>query len=111
MSEQVPGDENERSPARAGNRTRSSVAKMSEVIKRIDVSNSLTVPLRHAIDDLLQLAAGSVGSAVASLLVGDGNEGGLKFLTATSGVLDELLGSRRPTSAGIDGLGFSTPHP
>jgi len=111
MSEQVPDDENERSPARAGNRTKSSAAKMSEVIKRIDVSNSLTVPLRQAIDDLLQLAAGSVGSAVASLLVRDGNEGGLKFLTATSGVSDELLALRLPPGAGIAGLVFSTTQP
>src|SRR5947199_5474431 len=108
MSEQVPDDENERSPARAG---KSSAAKMSEVIKRIDVSNSLTVPLRHAINDLLQLAAQSVGSAVASLLVRDGNEGGLKFLTATSGVTDELLALRLPPGAGIAGLVFSTNQP
>src|SRR5207253_4450712 len=108
MSEQVPDDENERSPARAG---KSSAAKMSEVIKRIDVSNSLTVPLRQAIDDLLQLAAGSVDSAVASLLIRDGNEGGLKFLTATSGVSDELLALRLPPGAGIAGLVFSTTQP
>jgi GAF domain-containing protein len=111
MSEQVPGKENEKSPAETGKRTKSSAAQMSEVINLIDVSNSLTVPLRRAIDDLLQLAAESVHSAVASVLVRDGDEGGLKFLTATSGVSDELLALRLPPGAGIAGLVFSTTQP
>jgi hypothetical protein len=80
-------------------------------VSRIDVSNSLTAPLRQAIDDLLQLAATSVGAAVASVLVRDGDEGGLKFLTATSGVSDELLALRLPPGAGIAGLVFSTTQP
>jgi sigma-B regulation protein RsbU (phosphoserine phosphatase) len=111
MSEQVPGKESEKSPARTGKRTKSSAAKMSEVFNQIDVSDSLTVPLKRAIDELLQLAAGSVGSAVASVLVRDGDEGGLKFLTATSGVSDELLALRLPPGAGIAGLVFSTTQP
>ena len=111
MSEQVPGNENETSSARAGTRARSSSAQVGEVINQIDVSNSLAVPLKRAIDDIMQLAAGSVGSAVASVLVRDGNEGGLKFLTATSGVSDELLALRLPPGAGIAGLVFSTTQP
>ena len=111
MSEQVPGNKNKKSPARAGSRIKSSSAQVSEVINQIDVSNSLAVPLKRAIDDILQLAAGSVGSAVASVLVRDGNEGGLKFLTATSGVSDELLALRLPPGAGIAGLVFSTTQP
>jgi hypothetical protein len=111
MSEQVPGKENEKSPARTGKRPKSSSSMMSEIINGIDVSNSLTIPLKGAIDDLLQLAAGSVGSAVASVLVRDGDEGGLKFLTATSGVSDALLALRLPPGAGIAGLVFSTTQP
>jgi GAF domain len=111
MSEQVPGNENEKSPARAGTRSKSSAAQVSEVINLIDVSNSLAVPLKRAIDDILQLAAGSVGSAVASVLVRDGDEGGLKFLTATSGVSDALLALRLPPGAGIAGLVLSTHQP
>ena len=111
MSEQVPGNDNETSPASAGARARSASAQVGEVINQIDVSNSLAVPLKRAIDDILQLAAGSVGSAVASVLVRDGNEGGLKFLTATSGVSDELLALRLPPGAGIAGLVFSTTQP
>lgn len=111
MSEQVPGNENEKSPARADTRNKSSAAQVSEVINLIDVSNSLAVPLKRAIDDILQLAAGSVGSAVASVLVRDGDEGGLKFLTATSGVSDALLALRLPPGAGIAGLVLSTHQP
>lgn len=111
MSEQVPGNENEKSPARDGTRIKSSSAQVSEVINQIDVSNSLAVPLKRAIDDILQVAAQSVDSAVASVLVRDGDEGGLKFLTATSGVSDELLALRLPPGAGIAGLVFSTTQP
>lgn len=111
MSERVPGNENETSPAGSGTRIKSAAAQMSEVINQIDVSNSLVVPLKAAIDDILHLASGSVGSAVASVLVRDGNEGGLKFLTATSGVSEELLALRLPPGAGIAGLVFSTNQP
>src|SRR5438105_1520008 len=109
MSEQVPDTENEKSCG-AGT-TKTFVTQVSEVVNRIDVSNSLTVPLRRAIDDLLQLAPTSVGAAVASVLVRDGDDGGLKFLTATSGVSEELLALRLPPGAGIAGLVFSTTQP
>lgn len=111
MSEQVPDNENEKPPAKAGARIKSSTAQVVEVINQIDVSDSLTVPIKRAIDDVLQLAAGSVGSAVASVLVRDGDEGGLRFLTATSGVSDALLALRLPPGAGIAGLVFSTTQP
>ena len=110
MSEQVPDKANEESPG-AGAKIKSFAAQIVEVINQIDVSNSLAGPLKLAIDELLQLAAGSVGSATASVLVRDGDEGGLKFLTATSGVSDELLALRLPPGAGIAGLVFSTTQP
>ena len=110
MSEQVPDNEIEKSPG-AGAKIKSSAAQVVEVINQIDVSQSLAAPIKRAIDELLHLAAGSVGSAVASVLVRDGDEGGLKFLTATSGVSDELLALRLPPGAGIAGLVFSTTQP
>src|SRR6267378_2476540 len=109
MSEQFPDVENEQSPA-AGT-TKSFATQVSEVASRIDVSNSLTAPLRQVIDDLLQLAADSVNAAVASVLVRDGDEGGLRFLTATGGTSEELLALRLPPGAGIAGLVFSTTQP
>src|SRR5438552_9260609 len=90
---------------------KSFASTVHDVAESTDLSNSLTGPLRTAIDRLLQSSAHVVGSAAASVLVRDGNEGGLKFLTATSGVTDELLALRLPPGAGIAGLVFSTNQP
>jgi hypothetical protein len=98
-------------PKPSGNKTKSFSAQLNEVAGSIDASNSLSGSLRRAIDELLRLAAGSIGSAVASVLVRDGHEGGLRFLTATSGVTEELLALRLPPGAGIAGLVFSTHQP
>src|SRR5882724_3977514 len=106
MSDQVPDEGGTQPQGR-----KSFAAQVGDVVSQIDVSNSLSAPLKKAIDDLLQVAAQSVGSAVASVLVRDGDEGGLKFLTATSGVSDELLALRLPPGAGIAGLVFSTTQP
>ena len=106
MSDQVPDEGGTRPHGR-----KSFAAQVGDVVSQINVSNSLSAPLKKAIDDLLQVAAQSVGSAVASVLVRDGDEGGLKFLTATSGVSDKLLALRLPPGAGIAGLVFSTTQP
>jgi hypothetical protein len=113
MSEQnISSDKKQSSSAaRARDGTRPFATLVGEVADRIDISNSLTVPLKRAIDDLLRVANQAVGSEVASVLVRDGAEGGLKFLTATSGVSDELLALRLPPGAGIAGLVFSTTQP
>lgn len=89
----------------------SSAAQLRKAVDAIDVSNSLTAPLKRAIDDLLQLAARAVGSEEASVLVRDGNEGGLKFLTAISDVKEELLKLHIPPGKGIAGLVFSSGQP
>jgi signal transduction protein with GAF and PtsI domain len=95
----------------AGNNHNSFAVQLREAVDAIDVSNSLTAPLKRAIETLLQLAAKSVGSEVASVLVRDGNEGGLKFLTAISEVKDQLLKLRIPPGKGIAGLVFSSAQP
>ena len=86
-------------------------AQMREAIAAIDVSNSLSAPLKKAIDDILKVAAESVGSADASVLIRDGNEGGLRFLVAVSEIEDALLKIRIPPGKGIAGLVFSTGQP
>ena len=86
-------------------------ALMREAINAIDLSNSLAAPLRRAVDDLLGLAAQSVGSADASVLVREGREGGLRFLVAVSELEDELLKLRIPPGKGIAGLVFSSGQP
>lgn len=86
-------------------------ADLRQVVDSIDVSNSLTTPLAAAIDQLLHLSAAAVGSNEASVLVRDGNEGGLKFLTAISDVKEKLLKLRIPPGKGIAGLVFSSGQP
>src|SRR5437870_11263910 len=84
---------------------------MREAIGAIDVSHSLSEPLKRAVDDLLGVAAQSVGSADASVLIRDGSEGGLKFLVAVSELEEELLKIRIPPGKGIAGLVFSSGQP
>ena len=86
-------------------------AQVRETIAAIDVSNSLSAPLKKAIDDILKVAAESVGSADASVLIRDGHEGGLRFLVAVSEIEDALLKIRIPPGKGIAGLVFSTGQP
>src|SRR5438552_5781847 len=86
-------------------------AAMRDTISTIDLSDSLAAPLRQAIDDLLTVAAKAVGSADASVLVRDGNEGGLRFLVAVSELEEELLKIRIPPGKGIAGLVFSSGQP
>jgi GAF domain-containing protein len=85
--------------------------RVSQKVEAIDVSNSLSAPLKQAIDDILKVAAESVGSADASVLVRDGNEGGLRFLLAVSELEDKLLKIRIPPGKGIAGLVFSSGQP
>jgi len=87
------------------------LSQLRQAVGTIDVSNSLTAPLKEGIENLLKLAADSVGSREASVLVRDGNEGGLKFLTAISDVKEELLKIRIPPGKGIAGLVFATAQP
>src|SRR5438552_9653872 len=86
-------------------------AAMREAISAIDASHSLSEPLKRAVDDLLGVAAQSVGSADGSVLIRDGNEGGLKFLVAVSELEEELLKIRIPPGKGIAGLVFSSGQP
>ena len=86
-------------------------AKIRESIDGVDLSDSLAAPIRQAIDDLLKIAAETVGSADASVLVRDGREGGLKFLVAVSELEEALLKVRIPPGKGIAGLVFSSGQP
>jgi GAF domain-containing protein len=95
----------------SGTSTKSFASQVSEIATSIDVSNSLTVSLRRALDDLLQRASDAVNSATASVLVRDGDGGGLRFLAATGGLSEALLDLRLPPGAGIAGLVFSTHQP
>ncbi|MBC7911264.1 MAG: GAF domain-containing protein [Pyrinomonadaceae bacterium] len=77
----------------------------------VDVADSLTAPLKRSIENLLRLAASSVGSDEASVLVRDGNKGGLKFLVAIGEVADKIMKVRIPPGKGIAGFVFSSGQP
>ena len=91
--------------------TSSFEAQLREVISAVDVADSLTSPLTRSIENLLELAAAAMGSDEASVLVRDGNEGGLRFMVAIGEVADKLLNVRIPPGKGIAGFVFSSGQP
>jgi GAF domain-containing protein len=95
----------------AGRRAESNAAHIRESINAIDLSGSLSEPLRRAIDDLLKVAKETVNSADASVLVRDGRDGGLRFLVAVSELEEQLLQIRIPPGKGIAGSVFSSGQP
>jgi len=104
-------DNNETGDSQGPGESAETHEQVRQKIAAIDVSNSLSAPLKNAIDDILKVAADSVGSADASVLIRDGNEGGLRFLVAVSEIEDALLKIRIPPGKGIAGLVFSTGQP
>lgn len=108
-----PATTGARKKARPGAKTRtgSMEAKLAAVITTVDVADSLTAPLSRSIENLLRLAAASVGSDEASVLVRDGNKGGLRFLVAIGEVAHKLLKVRIPPGKGIAGFVFSSGSP
>jgi GAF domain-containing protein len=86
-------------------------AQLRATINAVDVADSLTSPLTRSIENLLQLAAAAMGSDEASVLVRDGNEGGLRFKVAIGEVADKLMGVRIPPGKGIAGFVFSSGQP
>ncbi|MGB7923649.1 MAG: GAF domain-containing protein [Pyrinomonadaceae bacterium] len=86
-------------------------AQLRDTISVVDVADSLTSPLTRSIENLLELAAAAMGSDEASVLVRDGNEGGLRFMVAIGEVADKLLNVRIPPGKGIAGFVFSSGQP
>jgi signal transduction protein with GAF and PtsI domain len=85
--------------------------QLRSAIGAVDVADALTAPLKRSIDNLLRLAAASMGSDEASILVRDGNKGGLKFLVAIGEVADMVMKVRIPPGKGIAGFVFSSGQP
>lgn len=86
-------------------------SRLRSAVQLIDVANLLTAPLTRSIENLLRLAGQSVGSDEASVLVRDGQQGGLKFLVAIGQVADKLKGMRIPPGKGISGFVFASGQP
>lgn len=85
--------------------------QLREAIRVVDVANLLTSPLKHSIENLLHVAGDAMGSDEASVLVRDGNRGGLKFLVAIGEVADKLTNQRLPPGKGIAGFVFASGQP
>lgn len=85
--------------------------QLRAAVKAIDVAEILTDPLTRSIENLLRLAARAIGTDEASVLVRDGDAGGLKFMVALGSVADKLIGVKIPPGQGIAGFVFASGQP
>lgn len=85
--------------------------RLRDAVTLADVATALTAPLKRSIENVLRLAAHSLGSDEASVLVRDGRGGGLKFMVAIGEVADKLLRMKLPAGKGIAGFVFSSGQP
>lgn len=84
---------------------------LKSAVRAVEVADLLTIPLTQSIQNLLQLAAQSLNADAASVLVRDGDEGGLKFLVAMGPVADKLMDIRIPPGRGVVGFVFQSGQP
>jgi signal transduction protein with GAF and PtsI domain len=84
---------------------------LRSAVRAVEVADLLTIPLTHSIENLLQLAAQSLNADAASVLVRDGDEGGLKFLVAIGKVAEKLMSIRIPPGRGVVGFVFQSGQP
>ncbi|MDI1242369.1 MAG: GAF domain-containing protein, partial [bacterium] len=85
--------------------------KIQRLIETIDVANVLTDPLTRAVEDLLRVTAADIDSDEASVLVRDGDEGDLRFLSAIGKVAEQLIDIKVPAGKGIAGFVLSSGQP
>ncbi|HKS29498.1 MAG TPA: GAF domain-containing protein [Pyrinomonadaceae bacterium] len=84
---------------------------LKSAVRAVEVADLLTIPLTHSIQNLLQLAAQSLNADAASVLVRDGDEGGLKFLVAMGPVAEKLMDIHIPPGRGVVGFVFQSGQP
>lgn len=85
--------------------------KLRSIIETIDVADQLTAPLTVSIENLLKISAAEINSEEASVLVRDGDQGDLRFLSAIGKVADHLKTLKVPAGKGIAGFVFSSGQP
>lgn len=90
---------------------RSLEEKLRTVVETVDVANAMTEPLTESIKNLLYLSARSMKSEEASVIIRDGDQGDLKFLSAIGQVADQLMELKIPSGKGIAGFVFSSGQP
>ena len=87
------------------------VGRLRRLVETIDIANLLTSPIIDSIRNILEVSAASIGSGEASVLVRDGDEGDLRFLTAIGEVADQLSDVTVPAGKGIAGFVLSSGQP
>lgn len=87
------------------------IEKLRRLVETIDVANALTEPLAHSIEELLRVSAAEINSDEASVLVRDGDDGNLRFLSAIGRVAEKLLDVTVPAGKGIAGFVMSSGQP
>src|SRR5690242_2040939 len=85
--------------------------KLRKLFEPIDTANLLTEPLTSSIRDFLEISAADINSGEASVLIRDGAEGDLRFLTAIGEVAEQLLSLKIPAGRGIAGFVLSSGQP
>ncbi len=90
---------------------RSLEEKLRTIIETVDVANAMTEPLTESIKNLLYLSGRSLKSEEASVIIRDGDNGDLQFLSAIGQVADQLIGIKIPSGKGIAGFVYSSGQP
>ena len=86
-------------------------SKLKRFIETLDIASALTQPLKRSIEDLLRISAADLNSSEASVLIRDGEEGDLRFLSAIGEVAGQLLNLKVPAGKGIAGFVMSSGQP
>jgi sigma-B regulation protein RsbU (phosphoserine phosphatase) len=86
-------------------------ARLRRLVETVDIANLLTSPIIDSIRNLLENSAASLGSGEASVLVREGANGDLRFLTAIGAVAEQLHEMTVPAGKGIAGFVLSSGQP
>lgn len=85
--------------------------RLKRLVESIDIASVLTKPLTHSLASLLAISAAELNSEEASVLVRDGDEGDLRFLSAIGQVAEQLIDMKIPAGKGIAGFVMSSGQP
>lgn len=86
-------------------------AKLQRLIETVDIANILTEPLTQSLAKMLEISASELNSDEASVLIRDGDQGDLRFLSAIGKVAEQLINLKVPAGKGIAGFVLSSGQP
>lgn len=85
--------------------------KLQRLVETVDVANLLTEPLTQSLAKMLEISAAELNSDEASVLIRDGDDGDLRFLSAIGKVAEQLIDIKIPAGKGIAGFVMSSGQP